>query len=92
MAGGKPIVTTDLAECRKYPVVAIAHNKEEWVDCLVRAVELRQNEPYLQSLRQTAEDNTWTARCRTVLNALQTRRVAADSSKLPYLVPSTRLT
>ena len=92
MAGGKPIVTTDLAECRKYPVVAIAHNKEEWVDCLVRAVELRQNEPYLQSLRQTAEDNTWTARCRTVLNALQTAQGSADSSKLPHLVPSTRLT
>ena len=73
-------------------MVAIAHNKEEWVNCLVRAVELRQNEPYLRSIRQTADDNTWTARCRTVLNALQTAQGSADSSKLTYLDPSARLT
>ena len=87
MAGGKPVVTTDLAECRKYPVVLIAHNPEEWVDNLRRGVELGHNEAFLGSLRQTAEENTWLARARTLANALQaTPRGSIPTSSEPVSV------
>jgi glycosyltransferase involved in cell wall biosynthesis len=70
MAGGRPIVTTDLVECRKYPVVLIARNQAEWVARLKEAVDLSKDPSYLTSVRQTAEQNTWTARATTVIDAL----------------------
>ena len=71
MAGGKPVVTTDLAECRKYPVVLIARTRDEWVSCLRQALELRNDDPYLARVRQTAEANTWVARARQLASALE---------------------
>ena len=73
MAGGRPIVTTDLVECRKYPVVLIARDPEEWVERLREAVQLRGDEAYLRRVRQTAEENTWRARVQTLATALENR-------------------
>jgi glycosyltransferase involved in cell wall biosynthesis len=70
MAGGRPIVTTDLVECRKYPVVLIARTPQEWVERLRDAVALRQDDAYLARLRRTAEENTWTARANAENQAL----------------------
>lgn len=72
MAGERPIVTTDLAECRKYPPVLIARDASEWVARLREAVGLRHNESYLAQLRQTAAANTWRARAETIVRALET--------------------
>jgi glycosyltransferase involved in cell wall biosynthesis len=73
MAGGRPIVTTDLAECRKYPVVLAAHDQAEWVSRLREALALRHDEKYLAELRRTAEANTWQSRAETILAALSAR-------------------
>lgn len=70
MAGGRPIVTTALAECRKYPVVLIASSPEEWAKQLQEAVVLRHDNAYLERLRRTAEENTWTKRAATEIQAL----------------------
>jgi glycosyltransferase involved in cell wall biosynthesis len=73
MAGERPIVTTDLVECRKYPVALIARTPHEWVDRLREAVALRHDEAYLTQLRRTAEENTWTARADAEIQALETQ-------------------
>jgi glycosyltransferase involved in cell wall biosynthesis len=73
MAGGRPIVTTDLVECRKYPVVRIACSPQEWVERLREAVALRQDDDYLAQVRYTAEQNTWAARAHSELQALEAR-------------------
>jgi glycosyltransferase involved in cell wall biosynthesis len=86
MAGGRPIVTTDLVECRKYPVVLIAHDATEWVERLRQAVGLRYDASYQAELRRTAEANTWQARAETILAAVTAQghdRSAAMPASLP---------
>jgi glycosyltransferase involved in cell wall biosynthesis len=89
MAGGRPIVTTDLAECRKYPVVLIAHDATEWVERLRQAVALRLDDSYRAELRRTAEANTWQARAQTIVAALKAHsqksqdRLAASAQPQP---------
>ncbi len=89
MAGGRPIVTTDLAECRKYPVVLIAHDATKWVERLHQALALRRDDAYRAELRRTAEANTWQARAQTIIAALkaqsQTGQDKSAASAQPQL-------
>lgn len=73
MAGGRPIVTTDLVECRKYPVVRIARTRDEWVEQLREAVRLRHDADYIGELRRTASENTWTQRAEQIIAVLEAR-------------------
>jgi glycosyltransferase involved in cell wall biosynthesis len=89
MAGARPVVTTDLIECRKYPVVLIARTPDEWVERLREGVRLRHDEAYLTRLRQTAEVNTWTKRAATEIRALDEhlgRQKGADTHQLASAV------
>ncbi len=79
MAGGKPIVSTDLAECRKYPVVLIANSQREWVQRLHDALALRGDDTYLAQLRRTAAENTWQARAQQIICALEARASATGT-------------
>jgi glycosyltransferase involved in cell wall biosynthesis len=71
MAGGRPVVTTDLTECRKYPVVRIARTPDEWVERLQEAVRLQKDPSHVAELMLTARQNTWTARAQQIVTALQ---------------------
>jgi glycosyltransferase involved in cell wall biosynthesis len=75
MAGGRPIVTTNLAECRKYPVVLVARNKEEWPKRLWEAAGLRHDQAYQEQLRSAAKENTWMTRALTEIKGLEARGV-----------------
>ena len=70
MAGERPIVTTDLIECRKYSCVLVAQSHQEFVSQLKIAVLLRNDTNYLTLLRQTAKANTWQARAEVIVQAL----------------------
>ncbi|HJS18692.1 MAG TPA: glycosyltransferase, partial [Anaerolineales bacterium] len=74
MAAGKPIVTTDLPECRKYPGVLVAHNEKEFIEQLEHALTLTEDSVYLQQLYQTAQENTWEARVKQISEALDLHR------------------
>jgi glycosyltransferase involved in cell wall biosynthesis len=78
MAAAKPIVTTNLPECRKYPDVFVAENPQEFVDHLEHALTLVNNPMYLQQLYQTAQANTWEARVNQIVDALATHKEAID--------------
>ncbi len=78
MAGGRPIVTTDLAECRKYPVVRRAKTPDEWVETLQEAVRLRSDPDHVAALLRTARENTWTARAEQIVAALEVQRVNSN--------------
>jgi glycosyltransferase involved in cell wall biosynthesis len=84
MAGERPIVTTDLTECRKYPVVLIARNQEEWIQRLQEAVGLRSDLVYRERLRSAAEENTWVTRALTEIKGLEARNVIAAR---PHVLP-----
>jgi len=70
MAGGKPIVTTDMPECREYPCVIVARNAPEYVAMLDEAVCRGAWESYRQSLDREAQSNTWQARAQQILGRI----------------------
>lgn len=71
MAAGKPIVTSDMPECRKYPGVFVARDTKEFIDHLEQALTLINDPAYLQQLYQTAQANTWEVRVRQIVDALE---------------------
>jgi hypothetical protein len=76
MAGGKPIVTTDMPECREYPCVIVARNAPDYVAMLDEAISRGGWESYRQSLDREAKNNTWDVRARQILD--QVDRIAAQ--------------
>ena len=72
MALGKPIVTTDMDECRKYKSVMIAKNNEQFVDLIDKAVRMRKenNEEYFELLKIEALENTWEKKAKAIIKAL----------------------
>ncbi len=59
MALNKPIVTTDLYECRKYDSVMIGNSHDEFISKIDLALEKRNNKDYLELLKKEALENTW---------------------------------
>lgn len=70
MALKKPIVSTDLDECRKYPGVLIADSRADFLRLLEKALELRGDESYLAQLDQNARANDWREKAAAILTAL----------------------
>ena len=71
MACELPIVSTNLAECHKYPVVLTASDEAEWVERLREAIALRHDPAYLAQLRQTVQSNSWQARAQAIIRSLE---------------------
>jgi polysaccharide pyruvyl transferase CsaB len=67
MAARKPIVSTDLRECRKYQSCLIAETHEEFMTQLRHAVDLAANETYLGILDREAEANSWYEKTHQIL-------------------------
>jgi len=59
MAAGKPVVTTNLPECTKYPTCLVSEAHEEFMENLQQAASLRNSEEYLAQLAKDAERNSW---------------------------------
>ena len=69
-AAGKPVVSTDLPECRVHDPVLIASNAEEFVAALDRACTLARDATYRDRLDACARANTWAERARVILQAI----------------------
>ncbi len=70
MAGGKPIVTTDLPECRRWPCVIVARDSAEYAAALDEAIERGRLDSYRRMLDQEARANTWEMRGRQIVEQL----------------------
>jgi hypothetical protein len=79
MAGGKPVVTTAMHESARYPGVLVAEGAMDFVARLDQALALRHDSTYLQTLDRVARENTWEARARQILDAVD----AADGVRRP---------
>lgn len=71
MAMHKPVVTTDMNECRKYRSVLIGHDHAEFLEQIERALELRQDADYLRLLEQEARQNDWSGKAAAILSILE---------------------
>ncbi|MBU4400113.1 MAG: methyltransferase domain-containing protein, partial [Planctomycetes bacterium] len=70
MAATKPIVTTDMPECRSQPCVIVARDAVEYAAMLEEAMHRGKSESYRRTLDQTARANTWEARMKQIINQL----------------------
>ncbi|MGL5634661.1 MAG: glycosyltransferase [Sarcina sp.] len=66
MALEKPIVTTDINECKKYKSCLIASSDDEFISLVDKGLELRDDDEYINILRIEANDNTWDHRAEVI--------------------------
>lgn len=73
MAARKPVVATPMQEVLRYPAVLTGSDPEEFCKCLEKALQLKNDQEYLNSLQEVALENTWDSRARQILDALRSR-------------------
>lgn len=73
MALRKPIVTTEMNECKKYDSVMIAKDKEEFVKLIDYALTLndKDNKDYFELLDKEANENSWEMKAKTIIDILK---------------------
>ena len=90
MAGGKPVVSTGMFECRKYEGVLIAESREEFAERSDEAIGLGRDENYGRALRDCALSNSWEARAGQILDALR-ELTARESAEVEPAVRAVQL-
>jgi polysaccharide pyruvyl transferase CsaB len=73
MAGGKPVVTSAMREAQHYENVLVAHDPDEWVKLVARAVGLNRDPEFVTGLQRVARANTWEQRVGTLIDAASKR-------------------
>lgn len=74
MSMEKPIVTTDLPECRKYKSVMIAKDHDDFIEKVKVGIKLQNDEIYKEILRKEALENTWTNKVKEILEFINKNR------------------
>lgn len=75
----KPIVTTEMPECRYYQAALVAHNHGEFIDLINKALKLTPQEEYFTIMKKEARENTWNTRATIIHGAIQ--RVYAQNTQ-----------
>lgn len=71
MALNKPIVTTDMDECRKYQSVLIGHDHKEFEAKLDEALGKRSDKEYIELLDREALENTWEEKAKAIIEEMK---------------------
>jgi len=73
MALGKPIVTTDMDECRKYNSVMIGKDKQEFINLIDKAINMNSenSKEYFRLLNKEALENTWCKKSKSIVEVLE---------------------
>lgn len=71
MALKKPIITTDMNECRKYESVLIGKTHQEFIECLKLAIKNKNDEKYLKLLDKEARENDWFEKAKVIVEMLK---------------------
>lgn len=74
MALNKPIVTTDMPECRLYQSVMIAKDIQDFVYKVDEALAVKKDKEYINMINKEALDNTWKAKARDIVELLGKER------------------
>ncbi|SKB51867.1 Glycosyl transferases group 1 [Lachnospiraceae bacterium] len=74
MALKKPIVSGALPECKKYGSCLIANTLDEYLEQLENAVQLIDDEKYMEVVSREAKENTWEAITKKVVNLVYAAR------------------
>lgn len=71
MAMEKPIVTTDMLECKKYKSVLIGKNHEDFIKKLDLAMEKKKDKDYLKLLKSEAIENDWSHKAKVIIDYIK---------------------
>lgn len=71
MALQKPIVTTDLLECRQYKSVLISKNSKEFIANIEKALEINKDKNYLKILSKEAKENDWLKKAQVIIDLIK---------------------
>ena len=66
LSAGKPVITSNLQECKQYPQVYIAKSASEFLEELDDALQKTDDAGFCAELTAVAECNTWTARVNAI--------------------------
>ncbi|MCX7735957.1 MAG: glycosyltransferase [Candidatus Kapabacteria bacterium] len=70
MAMSKPIVSTDLTECKKYESVLIAESFEEFAEMVDYGLKLKSDDIYFKKMKNEAKENSWNMRAERILEII----------------------
>jgi glycosyltransferase involved in cell wall biosynthesis len=70
MAGGRPIVTTDLRECRKYRSVRIGKSHDDFIRLVDDAIARKVDAGEASLLAREADENSWSRRVMDLMAAV----------------------
>lgn len=70
MAMCKPIVSTDLTECKKYESVLIAENYEKFAEMIDYGLKLKSDDIYFEKMKKEAKENSWIMRAERILEII----------------------
>ena len=70
MAMHKPIITTDMPECRKYKSVNIAKDKDEFINIINNIDNINDNK-YQELLDAEAKENSWDEKANEIIKGLR---------------------
>ncbi len=71
MALHKPIVITDLEECRQYKSVMIGHDHDEFMKCLDLALKKKNDKKYIELLDKEAKENDWAHKAQVIIDLIE---------------------
>lgn len=71
MALHKPIVTTDMLECRKYESVYIGKNQKDFLEKLEEAYKNKDNKKYIKLLDKEAQENDWMYKAKAIIDKIK---------------------
>lgn len=71
MALHKPIVTTNMNECRNYESVLIGKNHDDFISKLNEALNLKDNKDYINLLDNEARENDWSYKAKAIVDLIR---------------------
>lgn len=71
MALNKPIVTTDMNECRKYKSILIGTDHKSFIDMLDKALKSVDDKDYIAVLDKEAKENDWYMKASAIIDLLK---------------------
>ncbi len=70
MAMCKPIVSTDLTECKKYESVLIAESFQKFAEMIDYGLNLKTDDIYFEKMKKEAKENSWNKRAERILEII----------------------
>ena len=92
MAGGKPVISTPLRECKKYSAIRFASNADEFIAAVEWSISAGRSPEHRAALQACGAKHSWLARAEAVVAELKNRGILpATTTATSVISPAERL-